>query len=492
MAENTNKTRRDFLKTSIAGVSALTILPSTVVSGLGHPAPVDKLNIAAIGIGGVGYRNLTNLQNENIVALCDVDATYGKKAFRKWSNARQYVDFREMLDREKGIDGVVIATPDHTHAVAAMAAMQLQKHVYVQAPMAHAIFEMRRMNETARVFNVVSQVGNQSASASEVKEICELLWSGAIGEITEVHAWTSHPHLDPNREYARRDQKEPKDLNWNMFVGPAEKVDYHPAYTPYGWRSWWNFGNGALGSMGPHILQPVFEALKLKAPAEVEASSTTVNLTTVPTAEKITFTFNKRDNLPKLAMPELKLHWYDGGLKPEMPADFPADLAFGNEVGGLLLIGEEGMLVCDPEGQNYKVIVDGEVVDTTFVKSLRRVENPFNGGHEMDWVRACKENAENRLLPTASFDKQTALTETILVGVLAVKMQSLGKKLKWDSGQMRFVNINDYEEFTISERGNLYFENGIARYDVNSEAINAARFVEQQVRPIYREGWKQI
>lgn len=488
----TNNTRRAFIKTSLTGITALTILPSTVISGLGHPAPVDKLNIAAIGIGGVGFRNLSNLKNENIVALCDVDWDYGQKAFRRWSNAKQYKDYRVMLENQKDIDAVIIATPDHTHSVAAMAAMQLQKHVFVQAPMAHSVFEMRRMNETARVFNVVSQVGNQSASGDEVREICELIWAGTIGEVKEVYAWTLHPQWPQGIYYPNKGMKEPRDLDWNLFLGPSPEIPYHSTYTPFGWRAWWNFGNGALASMGPHILESVFRALKLNAPSEVEGSSTSINLESAPAAEKIVFTFNRRDNLPKVAMPKVKLTWFDGGFLPEKPDQFPPSLSMGNDEGGLLFFGSDGMLVCEPEGRNYRVIKNGEVVESKVEKVLYRIVNPYDGGHENDWVRACKETVENRLLPSANFETETALTETILVGTLAIRMQSLGKKLKWDSAQMRFLNIDQYEEFEISKMGERYIQNGIPKFDMETSKYNAAHFVDQTVRPIYRNGWKQI
>lgn len=491
--EKKTASRRDFLKTSALGLTALTILPSTVIGGLGHPSPVDKLNIAAVGIGGVGFRNLTNLSNENIVALCDIDSKYGQKSFRRWSIAKQYQDFRVMLDQQKDIDAIVVATPDHTHSVAAMAAMQLQKHVFVQAPMAHSIFEMRRMNETARVFDVVSQVGNQSASGDGTREICELIWSGAIGEITEVHAWTSKPEWDQGKYFpSSKNESAPKSFNWDLFLGPAPEIPYHSTYSPFGWRPWWNFGNGALAAAGPHLLEPVFKALKLKAPLDVEASSTAVNLDSAPLSEKLIFTFGRRDNLPKLSMPELKMYWYDGGLKPEIPHDLPKEVSFGNSDGGVLFKGEKGIIICTPEAHDFSVIINGELVDLKVDKTLHRIENAFLGGHEKDWVRACKESSDNRLAPSASFDKQTALTETLLIGSIAVRLQSLGKKLKWDSGQMKFLNVDNFEEFEISKRGQLYFENGIPKFDVEVQKYNASHFIDQTVRPIYRKGWKQI
>jgi predicted dehydrogenase len=493
MSENKNNTsRRHFLKTSVAGISALTILPSSVISGMGYPSPSDKLNIAAIGIGGVGYRNLLNLENENIVALCDVDWDYGEKGFRRWSNASKYTDFRKMLEQEKHIDAVVVATPDHTHSVAAMAAMQLQKHVYVQAPMAHSIFEMRRMNETARVFDVVSQVGNQCASGDEVREICEVIWSGSIGAVCEVHAWSSQPKWKQGGFYPDKKMKVPKTLDWDLFLGPAPFIPYHSDFTPFAWRKWWAFGNGALGHMGPHILEPVFSSLKLGAPEEIEASSTTVNIESAPQAERITFHFSRRDNLPKLAMPALKLHWYDGGLRPELLHSIPTSLKIGNDEGGVIFIGDEGILICGAEGRDYVVVKNGAVVDLDVKKQLHRIVNPYDGGHEKDWVRACKESSSNRLAPLAEFESQTALTETVLLGTLAVKLQSLSRKLKWDRAQMRFLNITDDEEFEFSSQGDLYIQNGVPKFNEKVSSYNAARFVDQTVRPIYREGWRQI
>jgi predicted dehydrogenase len=489
---NETNSRRNFLKTSAAGLAALTIMPSGVIAGLGHRAPSDKLAIAAVGVGGVGFRNLTNLRNESIVALCDVDGDYGMKAFRRWPDARRYKDFRVMLETEKNIDGVVIATPDHTHSIAAMAAMQLQKHVFVQAPMAHAVFEMRRMTESARVFNVITQVGNQSASGNPTREIAELIWSGAIGEIREVHAYTSQPIWKQGELSLDKSSRQPKELDWNLFLGPCAETPFHSTYTPFGWRAFWKFGNGALGSMGPHVLEPAFRALKLKAPVQVEASSTTINMTTAPTAQKLVFSFARRDNLPKLALPAVKLYWYDGGLLPEKPVGIPEEIKLGATGGGLIFVGDEGSIICEEQGSNYKVVKNGNIVDLKVDQLLHRIEDPFAGGHENDWVRACKENPENRLVPSADFDSQAAITETILVGAIAVRLQSLHKKLEWDSAQMRFLNINQQEEFEITTPQEMVVENGIPKFANEIAKYNAYRFVEQTVRPIYREGWKQI
>jgi predicted dehydrogenase len=493
MTNSTKKgpTRRDFVKTSLLGLGALTVLPSSVISGLGHVPPSEKLNIAGIGVGGRGFKNLSNLKNENIVALCDVDSDYGSKAFRRWGMATQYTDFRVMLEKEKSIDAVVIATPDHTHSVAAMASMQLQKHVFVQAPMAHAVFEMRRMVETARVYNVVSQTGNQGASGDNTRDIAEILWSGAIGEISEVHAWTNHPLWEQGMRFPENSENEPRALKWNLFVGPADFIPYNSTFTPYGWRAWWRFGNGALGTMGPHLLEPVFRALKLNAPVEIEASSTTLNLDSAPGAQKITFGFSRRNNLPQLAMPPVKLFWHDGGLKPNVPDGLPFNPLERYSKDGVIFSGSKGYLCCGTEGDDYKVIRNGETVTIEPDKKMHRIEGSVLG-HEADWVRACKEPQQNRLAPSSDFESQAALTETILVGSLAVRLQSLHRKLIWDSAQLKFSNISQDDEIVITENKGLYFENGLPKFNISEKRLNARYFADKTIRPNYREGWQQI
>ncbi|MBN1924635.1 MAG: Gfo/Idh/MocA family oxidoreductase [Prolixibacteraceae bacterium] len=489
---NGQTSRRDFVKTSLLGLGAITILPSKVISGLGHIAPSDKLNIAGVGIGGRGFRNLNNLKNENIVALCDVDAEYGEKSFRRWGAANKYTDFRVMLDKENSLDALVIATPDHTHAVIAMMAMKLQKHVFVQTPAAHAVFEIRRMVETARVYDVVSQCGNQGASGDNTRDIAEIIWSGAIGEVREVHAWTSEPQWKQGVRYPEKPESEPRTLNWELFLGPTEYIPYHPVYTPYGWRAWWKFGNGAPGAIGPHLLEPVFRALKLNAPVEIEASSTALNLESAPVAQKIRFHFERRKNLPQLAMPAVNLYWYDGGLKPELPGMLPFNLFETYFGGGVVFIGSDGFICCGVEGDNYKLILNNkEIVPPITERIIHRVDGSVLG-HEADWARACKESTNNRLNPSASFESQAALNETILTGNIAVRLQSFGRVLKWDSAQMKFTNIDPYDEIAISENKGLFIENGIPKFNISEKRTNALHFADQLIRPIYREGWQQI
>mgnify|MGYP000893347734 FL=1 len=321
----TNKSgisRRHFLETTTLAASAITILPSKVIAGFGYKAPSDKLNIAGIGIGGMGFNNLSNMDSENIVALCDVDWKYaGRNSFRKWPLAPKYQDYRVMFDKQKDIDALMIATPDHSHALPAMMAMKLGYHVYLQKPLTHSVYESRILAETAKRYGVATQMGNQGNSGEGIRRICEWIWAGVIGEVTAVDAWTNRPIWPQGLERPTEKMKVPSTLNWDLFIGPAKFRPYHEIYTPWNWRGWWDFGTGALGDMACHILDPVFKALMLQYPTAVEASSTQINTESAPNAEKVTYWFPSRDNLAKVAMPEVKITWYDGGFLPEHPEE---------------------------------------------------------------------------------------------------------------------------------------------------------------------------
>lgn len=492
MANNPESTsRRNFIKTSIGGIAALTILPSTVISGLGHSAPSNRLNIGAIGVGGIGYQNLLKLEHENIAALCDVDSDYAQKSYRRWNQATKYTDFRQMLEKEKGLDAVVIATSDHTHAVAALSAMQLQKHVFVQPPFSHSVFGIKRMIESADVYGVVSQIGNEVASGDETRDVAEMIGAGAIGEVREVHAWTAEPRWQQGLQFPDDEMWVPKSLNWDLFLGSSSFIPYHEKYTPFGWRAFWKFGNGALGIKAPSVLEPLFRALRLEAPTHVQASSSAFNLEGIPKSQKIVFDFARRDNLPKLAMPELQLHWYDGGLMPAVPESLPGDILEQYINGGLIIIGKKATLICGEGGKNYKIYRNGLQQNIEIKPSVHRIPGGKEG-HELDWVRACKEPAQNRIAPSASILSQKALTETLLVASMAVRLQTLNRKLEWDSTQMRFVNINETESFSLQMKGEYYLQNNVVKIREENREFNASQFVSETVRPLSRAGWMQI
>ena len=292
MEDKNNFTRRDFVGASAATAVGLTILPNQVVSGLGHTPPSDRLNIAAIGVGGKGHANLKNMKSENIVALCDIDWKYASKTFEEYQSAKHYKDFRIMLEEmNKDIDAVLIATPDHTHAVCALAAMQHGKHVYVQKPLTHTVFESRILLEASRKYKVVTQMGNEGHSSDNVADVCELIWSGAIGTVEHVEAFTDRPIWPQGLTRPTMGMWLPEGLNWDLFIGPAPMRPYHEAYHPWNWRGWWDFGTGALGDMACHVLDIVFASLKLGHPISVEASSSTFNNESAPNTSLIRYMF---------------------------------------------------------------------------------------------------------------------------------------------------------------------------------------------------------
>ncbi|MCX6926178.1 MAG: Gfo/Idh/MocA family oxidoreductase, partial [Verrucomicrobia bacterium] len=305
--------RRQFLAAT-AALPVFAILPGGAF-GARAASPNSKLNIAGIGVGGMGGGNLENLRSENIIALCDVDSAYAAPTFKKFPDARIWVDYREMLEKQKDIDAVVIGTPDHTHAVIAMAAMNAHKHVYCQKPLAHDVYEARQLAEAARTHGVATQMGNQGHSSASARTACEWILDGAIGEVREVEAWCDlsyYPwgHTWWSSKLSRRPSETPavpETLNWDLWLGPAPQRPYHPTYHPQAWRAWWDFGVGMMGDRGAHTLDLAYWTLKLGPPSSVEATSCGLNPDTHPVSAIVTYRFPAREGLPPL-----KLTWYEG------------------------------------------------------------------------------------------------------------------------------------------------------------------------------------
>lgn len=410
-----------------------------VLGGAGFKAPGEKLNIAGIGVGGMGFANLKECEGENIVALCDVDDAYAAKAFARYPKARRHRDFRRMLEVQKDIDAVVIATPDHTHAVIALAAMSLGKHVYVQKPLARTIGETRLLSAAARRFKVATQMGNQGHSMEGIRLIKEWIDAGAIGPVREVHCWTDRPMgwWPQGVERPRETPDPPATLDWDLWLGPAPARPYHPAYHPFKWRGWWDFGTGALGDMGCHLFDAPFWALDLGHPTSVEATSTPVNGETAPLGSMVHYRFPARG-----VHPPVTLTWYEGGLRPPRPVELEDDRPLGSKNGGLLLVGDTGKIMASEENARNPRLLP-ETAMTAFRQPPRTIPR-IHGSHEQDWIRACKGGP-----PAGSnFDYAAPLTELVLLGNLALRT---GKKLYWDGPNLRVTNVPEANAFVRAE-----------------------------------------
>ena len=380
--------RRSFITTSATAAAAITILPSNVVSGMGYKAPSDKLNIAVVGIGGMGNSNLKAVKaTENIVALCDVDWKYAAPVFDANPNAKKYKDWRKLYDEMgKSIDGVVVATADHTHAIIASTAITMEKHVYVQKPLTHSVYESRLLTKLADKYKVATQMGNQGSSQEGVNLTCEWLANGEIGEVTKVEAFTDRPIWPQGLNTPKQGQWVPETLDWDLFTGPAQMRPYNELYHPWNWRGWWAYGTGALGDMACHILHPVFVGLELGYPTKAQGNSTLLLQDCAPSAQSVKLTFPART--PKRAwkgskkgaqLPQVEVFWYDGGIKQMLPEGWPAGKNPNDSGGGVIFHGTKDKLICGCYGVN-PWLLSGRKPESP--KFRRRVET----SHEMDWV----------------------------------------------------------------------------------------------------------
>lgn len=437
--------RREFLGAAGA-VAAFTVVPSHVLAGAAGQRPSDKLNLAAIGVGGMGASNINACSTENFVALCDVDDNYAAKVFNRFPDAKKYKDFRVMLDKEdKNIDGVVIATPDHTHSVVAMACIKRRKHIYLQKPLAHSIYEVRKLTEAAREAKIQTQMGNQGHSSDEIRMLYEWIQDGAIGPVREVYTWSDRPvGGDPWSDFPimarpKETPDVPKSLDWDLWLGPVQHRPYHPIYHPMSWRGFWDFGTGALGDMGCHILDPAFWTLKLGQPTRVEATTThyqpEVASETYPRASIVRYEFPARGD-----MPPVKLTWTDGRLMPPRPRDLePGRRLDGN---GALFMGDKGTIMHGSHGAGGLRIIP-EVKMRAYKrpeKTLPRVPKG-QSGHEQDWIRACKDGKP----ASSSFEYGGPLTEMVLLGVLAMRLKD--QPLEWDPVNMKVTNVPEADKY---------------------------------------------
>ena len=463
------QTRRDFIQKGALAASSFFIVPRHVL-GKGFVAPSDKLNIAGVGVGGKGFSDVNNAYHNganNIVALCDIDWGRAKQNFDKHSNAARYKDFRVMFDKEaKNIDAVTVSTADHSHAVVAMAAMQLGKHVYVQKPLTHNIYEARMLTEAARKHQVVTQMGNQGSSNPAQKTMVDWFDSGLIGKVHTVHVWTNRP-VWPQGIALPTASDAPSDVDWDVWIGPAQKVGYSPGYHPFKWRGWWNFGAGALGDIGCHQIDVPFRVLGLGSPTEVECSVGAVFLKDwvseyipdgCPPSSQVKIKFgatakNKSD---------VMLHWSDGGIRPFRPDFLPEGVPLSDDGGdnGVFMIGDKGLMMCGMYGQNPQIYTStGQLIEAP--KSDRRKPATPEWGHQLLWTEACKAGfgSEAHRGLTSSFDFAGPLTESVLMGNLAIRSYNIRssngngfsypgrKRLLWDGASMKITNFDDANQF---------------------------------------------
>lgn len=480
--------RRKFLSTGAKAAIGLTIIPSSVLGrNFGHMAPSDKLNIAAVGIGGMGHANIKAVETtENIVGLCDVDWKYAKGVFDRFPNAKKYWDFRKMYDEMgKSIDAVIVATADHTHAIVSADAMAMGKHVYCQKPLTHTVYESRLLTKLAKKHKVATQMGNQGSSGEGVNLVCEWIANGEIGEVTKVECATDRPIWPQGLNAPEKVDKIPSTLNWDLFSGPAKVRPFNAIYTPWNWRGWWDYGTGALGDMACHIMHPVFKGLNLGYPTKVQGSSTLLLQDCAPQAQHVKLTFPARDNMPKVGMPEVEVHWYDGGMMPDRPKGFPQGKQLMGDGGGLVIFhGTKDTLICGCYGVN-PWLLSGRVPNAP--KTQRRVTI----SHEMDWVRACKEDASNRVITKSDFSEAGPFNEMVVMGVLAIRLQTLNKELLWDGENMKFTNIDPNEEIKILIKDDFKIVDGDPKFNkIWTDPINAQQFANELIKHTYRDGWK--
>ena len=429
--------RRKFMAASSA-FGLIQIVPRNILGGAHHTSANEKLNIAGIGVGGQGSTNMRKCQDDNIVALCDVDHSYAAETFTRYPKATVYTDYRVMLEKQKDIEAVLIATPDHTHYVIAKAAMELGKHVYLQKPMTHTVLEAKKLREAAHYHKVQTQMGNQGHSSEHIRLLKEWLEDGIIGDVEQVYAWTDRPvGGNPWSDFAVKAKETeeppvPNNLDWDLWLGPAEYRAYHPDYHPKTWRAWMDFGTGSLGDMGCHIIDPAFWALDLGHPESIEATSThwieEVATQTYPRASMVQYQFPARGKKPPV-----KLNWYDGRLLPPRPDDLPDDIKLPNS--GALLVGKDGLIMHGSHGAGgLRVFPDSKFkAYQRPTPSIPRVQGGQQG-HVTDWIRACKDGRP----ASSTFDYGSALTETVLLGVLAIRAKN--QKLYWDSDTYSFSN----------------------------------------------------
>ncbi|SHG86686.1 Gfo/Idh/MocA family protein [Pedobacter caeni] len=480
--EETNKnqdatSRRSFLKTAAVAATAFMIVPRHVLGGRGFTAPSDRLIIAGIGAGGKGQSDIASFYKSGkaeIGFLCDVHDSRAAASVKAFPKAKYYRDYRELFDKEsKNFDAVSVSTPDHSHAIQALAAMQLGKHVYVQKPLTHDIYEARALTAAASKYKVVTQMGNQGASNDGPRQMKEWYDAGLIGDVHTVYAWTDRPVWPQGIPWSANKAQVPSDLDWNLWLGTAPYKDYVEKLVPFNWRGWWDYGTGALGDMGCHLLEAPFSMLNLKYASEVQASVGSVYVDefkrgyfpdSCPPSSHVTLKFPKTNKTKG----DVTVHWMDGGIQPERPEELEANEVFGDGGNGTLFIGTKGKMMASTYSADPRLLPLSKNKDIRVPESLARVKGGADG-HYAQWVEACIAGYGKKEL-SSPFDIAGPLTEALLMANLAIRATDI--QLKNDKGRASYPGRNI----------KLLWDNDKMRV-TNFDAVN------QYVQREYRKGW---
>lgn len=432
-----SNSRREFIRqaTLLAGSAALAGCSAPYVSRRRVLGANDRLNVACVAVGGKGWVDMNGVDSENLVGLCDVDAKNLAKAGEKFPGARRFADFREMFDQLGiGIDAVTVSTPDHMHFPPALRAIKEGKHVFCQKPLTHTVWEARELTLAARAAGVATQMGNQGISHPKLRRDADLVKAGVLGPIQEMHCWTDRPIWPQGFSRPAESKPVPPELSYDLWLGTAPARPYHPAWGHFVWRGWWDFGTGAIGDMGCHLLNLGALALDLSAPSSVEAESEGSNSETAPKSSHIVWDFPARNG-----QPAFKFHWYDGGKLPPK-ALFPGAKYDGN---GVLVIGSQDTMLTNYEGgatfKSGRTYADFKSVPSVFPK-----HDNWDKCHYEEWIRACKGGPK----AYSNFDVAGPVTETVLLGNVAIRT---GRRIEWDSKKLRVTNLPEANRLIRTE-----------------------------------------
>ncbi len=452
-----DNSRRKFLKTGAVAAAGFMIVPRHVLGGKGFTAPSDRLLIAGVGAGGKGESDIQNFYKSGkaeIAFLCDVDDRRAASSVKRFPNAKYYKDWREMYDKEsKNFDAVSVSTPDHNHAIIAYHAMQLGKHVYVQKPLTHDIYEARLLTDAAKKYKVVTQMGNQGASNDGTRQLAEWYDADIIGDVHTVYCWTDRPVWPQGIAWPKTPTDILKELDWNLWLGTAPFKDYVSNLVPFNWRGWWDYGTGALGDMGCHLMEAPFRVLGLKYAKDVQASVGSVYVgeftkgrfpESCPPSSHITLTFPKTDKTKG----DVTIHWMDGGIQPERPEELGANEMFGDDGNGTLFIGTKGKMIASTYSANPLLLPTSRNSEVKVNQTLQRIPGGANG-HYAQWVEGCLAGYGKTQL-SSSFDVAGPLTEALLMANLAVRGHELKGghiKMLWDNDNMKITNFDAVNQY---------------------------------------------